>query len=57
VENTGWEGVTPTLYKNKFFYPNRSAYEKPSKNKSCIGSIAWQGILYFSKILGEPRRI
>jgi hypothetical protein len=27
------------------------------KNKSCIGCIAWHGILYFSKILEEPRRI
>jgi hypothetical protein len=36
---------------------NYSTYEKPSKNKSCIGCIAWHGILYFSKILEEPRRI
>jgi hypothetical protein len=28
-----------------------------SKNKSCIGCIAWHGILYFSKILEELRRI
>jgi hypothetical protein len=25
-----------------------------SKNKSCIGGIAWHGISYFSKILEEP---
>jgi hypothetical protein len=31
---------------------------KSSKiNKSCIGCIAWHGILYFSKILEKPRRI
>jgi hypothetical protein len=36
---------------------NYSIYEKLSKNKSCIGCIAWHGILYFSKILEEPRRI
>jgi hypothetical protein len=36
---------------------NCSAYEKLSKNKSCIGCIAWHDILYFSKILEEPRRI
>jgi hypothetical protein len=35
---------------------NCSTYEKLSKNKSCIGCIAWHGILYFSKILEEPRR-
>jgi hypothetical protein len=35
------EVVTPTFY----------------RNKSCIGCIAWHGILYFSKILAEPRRI
>jgi hypothetical protein len=34
-----------------------STDEKLSKNKSCIGCIAWHGILYFSKILEEPRRI
>jgi hypothetical protein len=28
-----------------------------SKNKSCIRGIAWHGILYFSKIIEEPRRI
>jgi hypothetical protein len=28
-----------------------------SKNKSCIGCIAGHGILYFSKILEELRRI
>jgi hypothetical protein len=58
--------VTPTFYKNKIFVhigvhikciSNCSAHEKLSKNKSCIGCIAWHGILYFSKILEEPRRI
>jgi hypothetical protein len=58
--------VTPTFYKNKFFVHIAvhikcisicSTYEKLSKNKSCIGCIAWHGILYFSKILAEPRRI
>jgi hypothetical protein len=34
-----------------------STYEKFSKKKSCIGCIAWYDILYFSKILEEPRRI
>jgi hypothetical protein len=29
---------------------NYSTYEKLSKNKSCIGCIAWHGKLYFSKI-------
>jgi hypothetical protein len=58
--------VTPTFYKNKFFVhigvhikciSNCSTYEKLSKNKYCIGCIAWHGILYFSKILEEPKRI
>jgi hypothetical protein len=58
--------VTPTFYKNKNFahigvpikcISNCSTYEKLSKNKSCIGCIACHGILYFSKILEEPRRI
>jgi hypothetical protein len=58
--------VTPTFYKNKIFVhiqvhikciSNCSTYEKLSKNKSCIGCITWDGILYFSKILEEPRRI
>jgi hypothetical protein len=31
--------------------------KKLSKNKSSIGCIAWHGILYFSKILEELRRI
>jgi hypothetical protein len=35
---------------------NCNTYEKPS-NFFCIGCIAWHGILYFSKILEEPRRI
>jgi hypothetical protein len=49
------------------FCANRSAYKNAyqiivymktfQKNKSCIGCIAWHGILYFSKILEEPRRI
>jgi hypothetical protein len=30
---------------------------KEKINKSCIGCIAWHGILYFSKILEEARRI
>jgi hypothetical protein len=57
------EGVTPTFYKNKKklstqeCISNYSTYGKLSKNKSCIGCIAWHGILYFSKILEEPRRI
>jgi hypothetical protein len=64
--STSTTAVTPTFYKNKFFFhigvhtkciSNCSADEKHSKNKSCIGSIAWHGILYFSKILEEPRRI
>jgi hypothetical protein len=46
----GGRFVTPTFYKNE-------SYEKLSKNKSFIGCIAWHGILYFSKILKEPRRI
>jgi hypothetical protein len=54
--------VTPTFYKNKIFVhigvhikciSNYSTYEKLSKNKSCIGCIAWHGILYFSKILSS----
>jgi hypothetical protein len=58
--------VTPTFYKNKNFVHIGvhikcisicSTYEKLSKNKSCIGCIAWHGILYFSKILEEPSRI
>jgi hypothetical protein len=58
--------VTPTFYKNKNFVhivvhikciSIYNTYEKPCKNKSCIGCIAWHGILYFSKILEEPRRI
>jgi hypothetical protein len=59
--------VTPTFYKNKKICANRSVYKNAyqiivhmknfQKNKSCIGCIAWHGILYFSKILGEPRRI
>jgi hypothetical protein len=59
--------VTPTFYKNKKICANRSAYKSAyqivvhmknfQKNKSCIGCIAWHGILYFSKILEEPRRI
>jgi hypothetical protein len=36
---------------------NYSTCEKLSKNKSCIGCTTWHGILYFSKILEEPRRI
>jgi hypothetical protein len=59
--------VTPTFYKNKKICANRSAYKNAyqivvhtknfQKNKSCIGCIAWHVILYFSKILEEPRRI
>jgi hypothetical protein len=54
--------VTPTFYKNKILcksecISNYSAYEKSSKNKSCIGCITWHGISYFSKILEGPRRI
>jgi hypothetical protein len=41
----------------KKMHINCGAYEKLSKNKSCVGCIAWHGILYFSKILEEPRRI
>jgi hypothetical protein len=62
-----WKSVTPTFYKNKLFCANRGAYKNAyqiivhmkniQKNKSCIGCIAWHGILYFSKILEEPRRI
>jgi hypothetical protein len=58
--------VTPTFYNNKKICANRSAYKNAyqtvvhmknfQKNKSCIGCIAWHGILYFSKILEEPRR-
>jgi hypothetical protein len=57
------EHVTPTFHKNKKICANRSAYKNAvhmknfQKNKSCIGCIAWHGILYFSKILEEPRRI
>jgi hypothetical protein len=63
---TGFPVVTPTFYKNNFFVHIGvhikcisicSTYEKLSKNKSCIGCIAWHGILYFSKILEESRRI
>jgi hypothetical protein len=55
-ENSLDDSVTPTFYKNKNFVhigvhikciSNCSTYEKPSKNKSCIGCIAWHGILYF----------
>jgi hypothetical protein len=55
--------VTPTFCKNKTFRANRSTYKiivlvkNFQKNKSCIGRIAWHGILYFSKILEKPRRI
>jgi hypothetical protein len=58
--------VMPTFYKNNFFVhigvhikciSNCSTYEKISKNKSCIGCMAWHDMLYFSKILEEPRRI
>jgi hypothetical protein len=62
----GPSGVTPTLSKKIKSCQHRShikcisicsTYEKPSKNKSCIGCIAWHGIFHFSKILEEPRRI
>jgi hypothetical protein len=63
------DGVTPTFFSRIKFCANRSAYKnayqiivymktfQKNKNKSCIGCIAWHGILYFSKILEEPRRI
>jgi hypothetical protein len=58
--------VTPTFYKSKILSTQESiedAYQfavhmkNLSKNKSCIGCIALHGILYFSKILEEARRI
>jgi hypothetical protein len=69
---SGWDSsnggrfVTPTFYKNKILATKERIYdayqfavhmENLSKNKSCIGCIAWHGILYFSKILEELRRI
>jgi hypothetical protein len=61
------QDVTPTFFSRIKFCANRSAYKNAyqiivymktfKKNKSCIACIAWHGILYFSKILEEPRRI